>query len=292
MTRFSPRVATFSIVGHDPDERSWGVAVASRFLGVGGLVPWARGGVGAVATQSLANMGFGPDGLDLMEAGRSAQETLDRLLEQDEQAPLRQVGMVDQQGRAATFTGVECIEWAGGITGQGYAIQGNILTGPDVVENMEKAFLSAAGELGDRLYAALAAGDQTGGDKRGKQSAALYVAKPHGSYGGTTDRYIDLRVDDHADPVTELGRLLRMHRLYLGTDNKDEHVPFEGDAAHAILERLAKDGLFSGDPAGGWNDDAQTAFENFVYAENLEERVDLQGRTLHPMALDYIKGTL
>ncbi len=206
---------TFSIVACDLQEQSWGVAVASKFPAVGAVVPFARAGAGAVATQSFANTSFGPRGLDLMGSGLSAQEALEELLKDDPDREQRQVGLVDLKGHSATFTGSGCFSWAGGLNGEGYAIQGNILAGGKVVPAMEKAFLKAKGNLPARLFAALKAGDRAGGDKRGRQSAAIYVVKPNGGYGGYLDRWIDYRVDDHDDPVPRLGELLPAARSVL-----------------------------------------------------------------------------
>ena len=198
---------TFSIVGADLEKGDWGVAVASKFPAVGAVVPWARAGVGAVATQSWANTTYGPEGLALMGSGVTAQDALDQLVDADEQKQERQAGFVDARGRAATFTGTGCSDWAGGVTGTTFAAQGNILAGAAVVDQMAAAFTSADGDLCDRLLAALVAGDQAGGDRRGRQSAALLVVREGGGYEGGNDRYIDLRVDDHPDAVVEMVRL-------------------------------------------------------------------------------------
>lgn len=201
-------IATFSICAYDPSTGELGVAVASRFFAVGSVVPWAKAGVGAVATQSFANTSFGWWGLDLLEEGNSPQQAVEILLKDDDEPQRRQVGIVDANGASISYTGEECLDWAGGRSGENYACQGNILAGEAVVIEMEKAFLNNEGSLAQRLYAALVAGDNAGGDARGKQSAALLVAKEKGGYGGYTDRYIDIRVDDHQEPFKELGRLL------------------------------------------------------------------------------------
>ncbi|MFO7633665.1 MAG: DUF1028 domain-containing protein [Caldilinea sp.] len=217
-------IATFSIVAHDPTHNEWGVAVQSKFLAVGAVVPWARAGAGAVATQSYANLTYGPRGLDLMAAGMSAEETLRMLTEADDGRSHRQVGLVDAQGRAASFTGEACHAWAGHIAGEGYACQGNILV-PGTVEAMAARFetvRSGAGELADWLVEALAAGQSAGGDSRGRQSAAVLVVRSGGGYGGNNDRYLDLRVDDHPEPIVELQRLLGIHHLYFGAVNPDD----------------------------------------------------------------------
>jgi uncharacterized Ntn-hydrolase superfamily protein len=203
-------VATFSIVGYDPDAKEWGVAVASKFLAVGSVVPWVEADAGAIATQSFANVTYGPKGLELLRKGKSAEDTIKELTEGDDGREQRQVGIVDKDGNAATYTGKKCQPWAGGKTGKHFACQGNILAGPEVVDEMAKAFEEAKGPLAWRLMAALEAGDKAGGDKRGRQSAAIYVARKKGGYAGGNDRYIDFRVDDHKEPIPELARILEL----------------------------------------------------------------------------------
>ncbi len=207
----APQPSTFSIVAADPEAGELGVAVASRFFAVGSVVPWAKAGVGAVATQSNANTTFGPRGLELMERGTSARETLDVLLRSDDGRDGRQVGLVGADGGSATHTGPRCTAWAGGRSGPGYAVQGNILTGEAVVIAMERRFLETRGQaLAQRLLEALSAGDAAGGDSRGRQSASILVVRDRGGYNGFTDRAVDLRVDDHADPFGEIARLTRL----------------------------------------------------------------------------------
>jgi uncharacterized Ntn-hydrolase superfamily protein len=209
-----PPVSTFSIVARDPDTNELGVAVASRFFAVGTVVPWARAGVGAIATQSYANTSFGWRGLGLLDDGARPDEVLQILLRNDPNPERRQVGIVAADGSSATYTGKDCLAWAGGRKGPDYAVQGNILAGEAVVQAMERAFLDTQGPLEERLYAAIVAGDAKGGDSRGKQSAALLVVKKGAGYGGYTDRAIDIRVDDHPEPIQELGRLLRVAQTY------------------------------------------------------------------------------
>jgi uncharacterized Ntn-hydrolase superfamily protein len=206
----SSAFGTFSIVGYDPATGDLGVAVASKFLAVGSVVPFARAGVGAIATQAFANTTYGPRGLELLKRGLSPDEVIRRLTRDDPQREQRQIGIVDAKGRAATYTGKSCIRWAGGIAGKHFAAQGNILTGEAVVQAMADTFQRTRGELARRLLAALEAGEKAGGDARGKQSAALLVVRKGGGYAGFDDRYIDLRVDDHPDPIPELKRLLTM----------------------------------------------------------------------------------
>lgn len=213
-----PLVHTFSIVAHDPATGDLGVAVQSKYFGVGSVVPWARAGVGAIATQSRARISFGPNGLALLEAGKRAPEVLAELLSKDHGREMRQVGIIDASGNAVAHTGKECFDWAGHHTGEHYSVQGNLLTGPEVVAEMASAFErargSGKGELAEWLMASLQAGQAAGGDRRGQQSAALLVVRAKGGPGRDNDRYIDLRVEDNAEPIVELTRLLGMHRRF------------------------------------------------------------------------------
>jgi uncharacterized Ntn-hydrolase superfamily protein len=219
-----PLVATFSIVAADPRTGEIGVAVQSRFLAVGAVVPWAKAGVGAVATQALGNTTYGPEGLALLAAGSAPEEAIRQLTARDAKKEVRQVGIVNAEGKAATFTGAECLEWAGGRTGANYAAQGNILAGEAVVAAMAESFEKSAKsgkELAQRLIDALAAGQAAGGDRRGMQSAALLVVREGWGYGGHNDRYRDLRVDDHAEPIAELQRLYELHtRIFPRRDRR------------------------------------------------------------------------
>lgn len=207
-----PPVATFSIVGYDPETGQLGIAVQSKFFAVGGVVPWAEAGVGAIATQSWANTTYGPNGLKLLKSGRSAEQTLERLIADDPGRATRQVGIVDAEGNVANYTGDACNEWAGAVSGRHYTAQGNILAGEAVVKAMGEAFEETDGELADKLMAALFAGQEKGGDTRGQQSAALLVVQEGRGYGGFNDRYIDLRVDDAEKPIEELQRLFDIHK--------------------------------------------------------------------------------
>jgi uncharacterized Ntn-hydrolase superfamily protein len=232
---------TFSIVARSADGQSWGVAVASKFLAVGSVVPAAVAEVGAIATQAEANVAYKGQALSHMDEGATASVALQRLLEEDPGREHRQVGIVDVDGGAATHTGHECFDWAGGTTDDGVAIQGNILTGSEVVEAMKQAWDASAGEtdLARRLLAVLVAGDEAGGDRRGRQSAALLVVREGAGYGGGDDVAVDLRVDDHADPVTELGRLLDLNELYLTASTDEEKVPVD-DELQAELDDRAR----------------------------------------------------
>ena len=207
----APPVATFSIVAFDPDTNELGIAVASKFPAVGGVVPWAKAGVGAVATQAAANTTYGPNGLALLAGGATPQESLDILTRKDQGRAFRQVGIIDAQGNAVTFTGEKCNSWAGGKVGKNYAAQGNILAGPEVVDAIAKAFEETKGLLSHRLLAALEAGQEAGGDKRGRQSAALLIVREGWGYARLNDRFRDVRVDNHETPIAELKKALAAH---------------------------------------------------------------------------------
>ena len=238
---------TFSLVARSADGAAWGVAVASKFLAAGAVVPAARAGQGAVATQSFVNLHYLPDGLALLAAGRSAADVVAALTGPDELREQRQVGVVGAAGDGAAFTGADCIPWAGSRSGDGWTAQGNCLAGPEVLEAMETAFLTGdeTEPLAQRLLAGLRAGDAAGGDRRGRQSAALLVVTAGGGYDGGSDVLVDLRADDHADPVVELRRLLGLHDLYFGKADPADLRPLEGALAHevdAALRLLGHDG--------------------------------------------------
>jgi uncharacterized Ntn-hydrolase superfamily protein len=280
---------TFSIVACDLEEQTWGVAVASKFPAVGAVVPWAQAGIGAVATQSFANTSFGPRGLAMLATGLSANETLARLLEDDPDKELRQVGLVDGNGGSATFTGTGCFAWAGGVSGSssslnksGYAIQGNILKNDKVVPAMEKKFLETTGSLPNRLHAALLAGDRAGGDKRGRQSAAIYVAKSKAGYGGFIDRWIDYRVDDHENPVPRLGELLELHELYFGKSPDSERAEITGKVEKQLTDILTGAGYLKK------GSEFKNAFTEFIGNENFEERTDPDAKWIDKPVLHYL----
>ncbi len=283
-----PKPSTFSIAACDLKERAWGVAVASKFPAVGAVVPWAQAEAGAVATQAYADPSFGPRGLEMFASGLSAEETLSRLLEGDDDREQRQVGLVDAQGQAATFTGSACFHWAGGLAGPGYAIQGNILVGEHVITEMEKAFLGSDESLPYRLYAALLAGDRSGGDRRGRQSAAIYVAKPGGGYGGKLDHWIDYRVDDHKDPVPRLGELLELHELYFGKSDKKDRVRLQGEPLHKLQDILIRLDYLQGKADGDYDELTKAALRAFTGNENFEERVDLEEGWIDRPVLEYL----
>jgi uncharacterized Ntn-hydrolase superfamily protein len=282
------RPSTFSIVAHDPGDNAWGIAVASKFPAVGAVVPWAQAGAGAVATQSFANTTFGPRGLEFMAQGKSAQETLDLLLSGDEERDLRQAGVVDTEGRPATYTGKKCLSWAGGKVGKHFTAQGNILTGPETVDAMCDAFQDSPGDLPDRLLAALLAGDRAGGDRRGKQSAAILVVKHEGGYGGYNDRWIDYRVDDDVDPVPRLKELLQMHRLYFGKSSDDERVELRGEVLEQLQEIAHYLGYYDGSINGQFDEITQEALRSFIGNENFEDRVDLEAKVIDKPVLAFL----
>jgi uncharacterized Ntn-hydrolase superfamily protein len=265
---------TFSIAAWDPVPESgaeWGVAVASKFLSVGAAVPWVSANAGAIATQALANLSYGPDGLKRLAAGEDARSVVAALTADDSDARHRQVGVVDAHGGAETFTGAECFDWAGGVTGDGFCCQGNILTGPEVVAAMKDAFESATGDLAVRMLAALRAGDDAGGDRRGRQSAALYIAREGGGYGGTIDRAVDLRIDDHPDPTAELARLFDLHRLYFPRPEDLEFAAVDESLGAELRELL---GALGYEPGSGsvYDDELRSALYAYSGTENLEER--------------------
>jgi uncharacterized Ntn-hydrolase superfamily protein len=278
-------VATFSIVAFEPETKALGVAVQSRFLAVGAIVPWARAGVGAVATQAMANFNYGPRGLDLMSRGKTAEETLRALISSDDEREHRQLGVVDARGRVATFTGSECFEWAGGVAGEHYAAQGNILVGRETVEAMAETFETTTGDLAGRLLAALDAGQTAGGDSRGKQSAALLVVKEGGGYGGNNDRLLDLRVDDHPEPIRELVRIRALHTLYFGETRPEDVVAVEGEIKEEVAASLERLGYLQGDVD---DEELLDALSAFIRTENFEEREQERG-CLDTAVLEYMK---
>ncbi len=280
-------IATFSIVAFDPETDALGVAVQSKFLAVGAIVPWSRAGVGAVATQAMANYNYGPRGLDLMSRGKTAGETVEALISADDEREHRQVGVVDARGRAATFTGSECFEWAGGVTGESYAAQGNILVGGETVEAMAKTFESAGDDLAGRLLTALDAGQAAGGDSRGKQSAALLVVREGGGYGGNNDRSLDLRVDDHPEPIKELIRLRELHTLYFGETKPENIVPVDGDVKQDVAAALSRLGYLEENAED--DEVLLDALSAFIRTENFEEREQERGY-LDRAVLEFMKG--
>lgn len=284
-------LAAFSIVACDLKLQAWGVAVASKFPAVGAVVPWAKARSGVISTQALANTTFGPRGLEMMAGKLSAEDTLSKLISGDKDREHRQIGLVDAAGRAASYTGSQCSQWAGGLTGNGYAIQGNLLTGAEVIQQMERAFLDAKGELPERLFAALAAGGQAGGDRRGRQSAALYVVRSKAGYGGYDDRWVDLRVDYHLNPISSLGELLEVHRLYFGRSPRSGRIKLEGDIVKDI-QRIMKGLGYYATVDGQYDDATREAFRIFIHNENFEERADPDAGWIDEPVLKYLTRKL
>jgi uncharacterized Ntn-hydrolase superfamily protein len=282
-------IATFSIVAYDPAKKEWGIAVQSKFMAVGAVVCWAKAGAGAVATQSYANLAYGPDGLELMASGKSAQETIDALIKDDAESSLRQVGMVDRSGVSANFTGNKCMDWAGGITGSGYTCQGNILI-PGTVEAMSECFEERRrgdGELADWLVDVLEAGQKAGGDRRGRQAAAVMVVRDGGGYGGNNDRYLDLRVDDHPEPIKELKKLVNMHHIFFGETDPNDLIAIN-TVAKDLQVLLKKTGYYEGPINGDFDDITRQALIDLVGTENLEERWNGEGIEIDKIVVDYL----
>jgi len=277
---------TFSIVGFDPNTKELGIAVQSKFLGVGAVVPWAKAGVGVVATQSYANTSYGPNGLELMAAGKTANEALELLLENDSERELRQVGIVDATGNAATFTGSECYDWAGGITGKYFAAQGNILVNEETVLEMGRVFEQTEGTLAERLLAALDAGQAAGGDSRGMQSAAILVVKENGGYGGFNDRYIDLRVEDHQNPISELIRIYHLQQLYFAPSKPEKIVDIIGEVKEELIQNLLRLGYLKQTPDS--NEMLYEALTTYLHTENFEVREQETGK-IDGEVVEYMK---
>ncbi len=274
-----PRPSTFSIVAFDPKTKDLGVAVESRFIAVGAVVPWAEAGVGAVATQSFANTAYGPRALALLRKGAHPKDAIKQLTAKDKMAAQRQVGVVDSRGRSASFTGDECFEWAGHVTGRNFACQGNILAGEAVVKGMARAFESTEGDLPVRLLAALHAGQRAGGDKRGQQSAALLVVRDRGGYGGLNDRWIDIRVDDHPAPIDELTRIFNLYDVtLLNRESPSDVVPLSPSVVKELQQGLTRLGLYHGPLSGTYDRTTKAAFEAWAGINNFENKLPADGK--------------
>lgn len=261
-----PVVATYSIAACDLEAGHWGVATQSKFLAVGSVVPWAEPHVGAIATQAYANPRYGPEGLALLREGLAAQEVVDRLTAADEGRAHRQLGVVDSSGGSATYTGEECLDWAGGRTGPCFAAQGNILVSGETVDAIAASFDDSAGKpLAERLLDALDAAQAAGGDRRGQQSSALLVVEKDGGYAKLSDTIVELRVEDHERPLDELRRLYGLHQAIFGETPRDQWVRVDGELASELRERLAK---------AGYDGELPAAFDRWAANWNLEERVD------------------
>jgi uncharacterized Ntn-hydrolase superfamily protein len=276
-----PIVATYSIAACDLEAGQWGVATQSKFLAVGSVVPWAEPQAGAIATQAYANARYGPDGLALLRDGASADEAVARLTAADDDRDHRQVGIVDARGGSATYTGSSCFDWAGGIAGDGFAAQGNILVGEETVAALAATFGATAGRpLAERLLECLAAAQAAGGDRRGQQSAALLVVERDGGYAGLSDVVVDLRVDDHEQPVAELARLYGAHELLFGKTPRDEWLDVDDSLRTELTERLGR---------LGYEGSLDGALAAWAGTENLEERIDGVDR-IDPVVLQELRA--
>jgi len=286
-------IHTFSIAAYDPQKKEWGVAVQSKFLAAAAVVSWAEANAGAVATQSYANVTYGRRGLDLMASGKAADEVLEVFIKDDPDRELRQVGLVDRSGKAAAFTGEGCHDWAGHIVGEGFCCQGNILV-PGTVEAMAECYQTkrkGTGELADWLVAALAAGQQAGGDQRGRQAAGVLVVREKGGYGGDNDRYLDLRVDDHSRPIQKLAELVESHHLFFGQVDPADLIPLE-DHSTEIREILILAGENEIAPGGPFTDEVRKSLRSLVGKENLEERWDGEGDMIDRKVINYLQKRL
>lgn len=287
MKKKQPKVATFSIIGFDPETREWGIAVQSKFLGVGAVVPWAKAETGAIATQSFANTAFGPDGLALLEEGRTPEEVVAELIANDPDKDLRQFAVMDNEGRTAAYTGKDCYDWAGHQKGSFCTAQGNILVSDKTVDALVHTFETTDGPLAERLIKALEEGQEAGGDSRGKQSAALFVVKDKGGYGGYNDRVYDLRVDDHPEPIEELRRLYDLHQLYFARPDQSEMLKLEGEVVREIGGLLREAGIEA--PETETYDEAmKDALKTYYMRENFEERWSEEAM-MDPNVLAYMR---
>ena len=277
MTRARP--STFSIVAFDPKTKDLGMAVESKFVAVGAVVPFAAARVGAVATQAYANTAYGRDALAMLKRGIAPKDVVKKLVTEDKEAAQRQIGVVDARGRAASYTGKECFPWAGHVVGRNFAAQGNILAGEEVLKALARAFEVTQGDLPVRLLAALSAGQRAGGDKRGQQSAALLVVRQGGGYAGFNDRWIDIRVDDHPAPIEELIRIFNVYDLTLLTrDDPKDVVVLKPDVVREIQTGLAVLGLYRGPESGKLDAKTKAAFETWAEMNNYENKLRKDGK--------------
>jgi len=282
------RPSTFSVVARDPSNGDFGIIVQSKFPAVGSVVPWAKAEVGAIATQAWANVSYGPRGLDLLIAGKTASETLKILLKDDSGAQHRQVSIVDQDGHVVAHTGKECMNWAGHYVGDGFACQGNILAGKDVVSNMATAYEKTEGDLIDKLFATLNAGQNAGGDRRGMQSAAILVVRKEGGYEGGNDRYVDVRVDEHPTPIKELERIFKIYDMtLLSREDPSNLRRIEGDLSVRIQQTLVFLGYLDTVSTDAFPDKAKTALSEWTNTNNFENKARDDG-TIWQSVVDYL----
>ena len=280
--------STFSIVARDPANGDLGIIVQSKFPAVGSVVPWAKAEIGAVATQAWCNVGYGPNGLELLEAGNSASETLKILLDGDEGREHRQIGIVDAKGQAVAHTGKECMEWAGQFVGDGYTCQGNILGGEAVIVNMAETYENTEGDLIDKLFAGLIAGQAAGGDRRGMQSASILVVREKGGYEGGNDRYVDVRVDEHPSPIEELVRIFNIYDMtLLSHEDPNLLVKIEGDLLAIIQQALVTLGYLEEGHENVFNEKTKSALSEWTNTNNFENKARDDG-TIWPSVVEYL----
>jgi uncharacterized Ntn-hydrolase superfamily protein len=273
------RLSTFSIVAFDPKTKDLGVAVESKFVAVGSVVPFAQAGVGAIATQSYANTSYGPKALGMLKRGVAPKDALEKLVRSDKGAAQRQAGVIDARGRPASYTGKECVAWAGHLVGKNYAAQGNLLASEAVVKSMGRAFEVTEGDLPVKLLAALHAGQRAGGDRRGQQSAALLVVRDGGGYGGFNDRWVDIRVDDHPQPIEELIRLFNIYDVtLLNREHPKNAVPIEGNVLRELQAGLIALGFLRGSASRKYDAKTKAAFESWAGVNNFENKIRKDGK--------------
>lgn len=288
MKKSHTKVATFSLIGYDPETEEIGIAVQSKFLGVGAVVPWAEAGTGAIATQSFANTSFGPAGLALLKKGFSPEEVKNELIKNDPDKELRQFAVIDAKGRTAVFTGSECYNWAGDRVGEFCSAQGNILVNRETVDALVETFENTEGPLAERLLAALEAAQNAGGDARGKQSAALFVVQKNGGYGGYNDRRYDLRVDDHKEPIKELKRLYELHQLYFSKPDEKGLLVIEKEVLNELENYLIDEGLLD-KHYNVYTENVKEALKAYFLKENFEERWQ-EDNKIDPAVLTYMRA--
>ncbi|SDO27255.1 DUF1028 domain-containing protein [Alkalicoccus daliensis] len=288
MKKMQPKVATYSLIGFDPETNETGIVVQSKFLGVGAVVPWAKAGVGAVATQSFANTSFGPQGLDMLEKGMHPEEVKNHLIAEDHEKELRQFAIMNANGETAVFTGTECYDWAGDRMGKFCSAQGNILLNKETVDALVETFENSSGPLAERLLSALEEAEKAGGDARGKQSAALFIVQEKGGYGGYNDRKYDLRVDDHKEPIKELKRLYELHQLYFSKPEPGDLLVIEKEVLKEIEVNLISEGLLD-QHYNAYNVDVKEALKNYFLRENFEERWQEEDK-IDPAVLTYMRA--
>ncbi len=283
---------TFSIVAYDPIKKEWGVGVQSKFVAVGAIVPFAKANVGVIATQARANTSYGPKGLALLESGFTAEETIEILIKKDGEKEHRQIGVIDKFGNSASFTGRECFDWAGYIIGENYACQGNILASEEVVASMSTAFLSTSGDLVEKIFAALEAAQEKGGDRRGREAAAILIVKERGAYDGGTDRYIDIRVDEHPTPIKELRKVFEVYDMcILLRDDPKDIIKLEGDALKLVRERLKSEGFYKGGFDTPLDSETRQALSDWLGTHNFEVK-EREDDYMYGIVYRYIKNSM